>query len=107
MPLVNYISHANETTELEVELGNNLMMAAVFDGVDGIEGMCGGCLACATCHVYVDPEWLEKVGLPGSDEDSMLSQVASERRPNSRLSCQIEMRPELAGIVLHMPERQG
>ncbi len=107
MPIVHYISHTQQTSELEVELGNNLMMAAVFDGVDGIEGMCGGCLACATCHVYVDPAWIDKVGLPGPDEDSMLSQVASERRPNSRLSCQIEMRAELAGLVLHMPERQG
>jgi ferredoxin, 2Fe-2S len=107
MPIVHYISHTQQTSELEVELGNNLMMAAVFDGVDGIEGMCGGCLACATCHVYVHPAWIDKVGLPGPDEDSMLSQVASERRPNSRLSCQIEMRAELAGLVLQMPERQG
>jgi ferredoxin, 2Fe-2S len=107
MPIVHYISHTQQATELEVELGNNLMMAAVFDGVDGIEGMCGGCLACATCHVYVDPAWIDKVGPPNADEDSMLSQVASERRPNSRLCCQIEMRSDLAGLVLLMPERQG
>jgi ferredoxin, 2Fe-2S len=107
MPIVHYIAHRGETTELEVEPGNNLMMAAVFEGVDGIEGMCGGCLACATCHVYVDEAWAAKVGPPHADEDSMLSQVASERRATSRLSCQIEMRDDLAGVVLHLPERQG
>lgn len=107
MPIVHYIAHDGQTTELEVEPGNNLMTAAVFEGIDGIEGMCGGCLACATCHVYVDPAWTDKIPAFQADEDSMLSQVASERRPNSRLCCQIEMRAELAGLVVHLPERQG
>ena len=107
MPIVHYISHLGERTALEIESGNSLMMAAVFEGIDGIEGMCGGCLACATCHVYVDQAWLAQVGDPSEDEQSMLSQVASERRSNSRLCCQIEMHAGLDGMVLHMPERQG
>lgn len=107
MPEVVYISHDGNRTSLEVEPGNSLMMAAVFDGLDGIEGMCGGCLSCASCHVYVDPEWVDKLAPPSDDEVAMLEQTSSERRENSRLSCQIEMTEELAGIVVTMPETQS
>jgi 2Fe-2S ferredoxin len=36
----------------------------------------------------------------------MLDGVACERRANSRLSCQIRVTPELAGLVLQLPDRQ-
>ncbi len=104
---VTYIAHDGTTTTLDVEPGNSLMMAAVFEGLDGIEGMCGGCLSCASCHVYVDQTWLGKLPPPSEDELTMLDQTSSERRPNSRLSCQIEMTPALAGMVVHMPETQS
>jgi ferredoxin len=32
--------------------------------------------------------------------------VAGQRLPNSRLSCQIKIRSELDGLILHPPERQ-
>ena len=68
MPEVVYIAHDGNRTTLEVEPGNSLMMAAVFDGLDGIEGMCGGCLSCASCHVYVDPAWVDKLAPPSDVE---------------------------------------
>jgi ferredoxin, 2Fe-2S len=106
MPKVIYIAHDGETTELEVSVDNNIMMAAVFDGVSGIDGMCGGCLACATCHVYVDDAWVDRLPVVGEDEETLLSQVASERKPTSRLSCQLIMTAELDGITVHMPNAQ-
>jgi ferredoxin, 2Fe-2S len=106
MPKVIYIDHDGEKTELEVAIDNNLMMAAVFDGVSGIDGMCGGCLACATCHVYIDDAWVQKLPTMGEDEDTLLSQVASPRKPTSRLSCQLQMTAELDGIIVHMPNAQ-
>ena len=39
-------------------------------------------------------------------EEDMLD-FAYDVRPNSRLSCQIRIAPELAGLVLHVPTRQG
>jgi 2Fe-2S ferredoxin len=36
----------------------------------------------------------------------MLGATAAERKPNSRLSCQIRMKPELAGLIVRMPDRQ-
>ena len=107
MPEVHYIAHDGTKTTLEVETGNSIMMAAVFDGLDGIEGMCGGCLSCASCHVYVDPQWLPKLAPASDDELAMLEQTSSDKRDNSRLSCQIDMTDELAGIVVTMPETQS
>jgi 2Fe-2S ferredoxin len=67
-------------------------------------GECGGCLSCATCHVYVDAAWYEKAGHPDDMERDMLEITAAERKPNSRLSCQIKATDALDGIVLHVPE---
>jgi ferredoxin, 2Fe-2S len=106
MPKVIYIAHDGEKTALDVAVDNNLMMAAVFDGVSGIDGMCGGCLACATCHVYVDDAWVHRLPAMGEDEDTLLSQVATERKSSSRLSCQLLMTNDLDGITVYMPESQ-
>lgn len=104
---VTYIAHDGTSKTLEVEPGNSLMMAAVFDGLDGIEGMCGGCLSCASCHVYVDEAWVDKLPAASEDEVTMLEQTSSDRRVNSRLSCQIEMTTELSGLIVRMPESQS
>ena len=88
-----------------------------FDGkrhtLDGIEGWrvmevirdyglpikaeCGGACACATCHVYVSPEWVEKL-IPANSEEVMMLDDAMMVEENSRLSCQIILSPELEGL---------
>ena len=107
MPRVTYIEFNGVEHTVEVPVGTTLMRGAVDNNVPGIDADCGGQCACATCHVYVDAAWLDKTGLPepGSQEATMLSFAASAAS-NSRLSCQIKMRPDLAGIVLRMPEGQ-
>jgi 2Fe-2S ferredoxin len=107
MPKVTYIEYNDVAHEVEVPLGLSVMRGAVDNNVPGIDADCGGECACATCHVYVEPEWLDKTGLPvpGSQEASMLS-FAAVTQPNSRLSCQLEMREELDGLVVRMPEGQ-
>jgi len=107
MPGVTYIEFNGAEHKVEVPVGTTLMRGAVDNSVPGIDADCGGQCACATCHVFVDAAWLDKTGLPepGSQEATMLSFAASAE-PNSRLSCQINMRPDLAGIVVRMPEGQ-
>ena len=107
MPKVTYV-HPNGAREvLDVPLGTSVMRAAIINSIDGIVAECGGEMMCATCHVYVDAAWLDRTGLPepGSQEETMLS-FAAAAQPNSRLTCQIRMCEELAGIVLRMPEGQ-
>jgi 2Fe-2S ferredoxin len=91
---------------VELEDGISLMQGAVANGIAGIDADCGGSCACATCHVHVAPEWTALVGPPASDSEMELLQLAPEVAADSRLSCQIKMRPELDGVIVHLPEAQ-
>ncbi|MNL65115.1 Rhodocoxin [compost metagenome] len=63
-------------------------------------------MMCATCHCYVDDDWADRAGERSDGEDEMLESATSEVRSTSRLSCQIEIRPDLDGLVIHLPESQ-
>ena len=106
MGRVTYIEHDGTTHTIDVSDGVSLMEGAVSNGVRGIDADCGGSCACATCHVHVDAAWTAIVGPPASEGEAELLQLAPEVRPDSRLSCQIRMREELDGVVVHLPEAQ-
>jgi 2Fe-2S ferredoxin len=80
----------------------SLMELALELGVPGIEGQCGGYLACGTCHIHVPDAWIERVGRATPDEVTML-EFEPNFTPHSRLSCQIEVRPDLDGLVVTIP----
>ncbi len=106
MPKIIYVQPDGARVEAEIKNGYSVMEGAVDNGVDGIVAECGGACACATCHSYIDDAWLSKVPEMDDMEDSMLD-VAHERRPNSRLTCQIEVSPELDGLVVHVADNEG
>jgi 2Fe-2S ferredoxin len=103
MPRVTWVLKDDKKISAEVPVGHNLMEAAVANNVPNVIGECGGCLSCATCHVYVDAEWYPKTGKVSEMEDEMLEITVAERKPLSRLSCQIQSAPDLDGIILHVP----
>jgi 2Fe-2S ferredoxin len=107
MPKVTYISHQGETTTIEVPVGTTVMENAIKNGIDGIVAECGGACMCATCHVYVDPAFVPLLPEIGEEQEEMLGSTYCERKPNSRLSCQIQMKPEYDGLIVRMPERQN
>jgi 2Fe-2S ferredoxin len=106
MVKITFIEAGGEAREVEAEIGSTVMETAVRNGVPGIVAECGGACACATCHVHVSEEWKEVVGAPEPMEEDMLD-FAYDVRPTSRLSCQIRVRPELDGLVVHTPKDQG
>lgn len=106
MPSVTYISPDGTETTLEGRDGDSVMELAVKNGVRGIVAECGGACACATCHVFVDDAFSADVGEAGDLEDDMLDGAATERRPNSRLSCQIKLRSELDGLKVTIAPEQ-
>ncbi len=106
MPKVTYIAYTGETHVIDVPNGNSVMEGAVKNGIDGIVAECGGAMMCATCHVYVDEAWLPKLDPVSEEQEEMLNVTAAERKPNSRLSCQISMRPAFDGLIVRMPDRQ-
>lgn len=98
---VKFTDTTGATIELDdVEAGLSLMEVAKAHDITGIMGDCGGGCACATCHVYVAPDWFEKVGPPDDVEFAMLDMVADVQQDTSRLSCQIKMSAELDGIAV-------
>jgi ferredoxin, 2Fe-2S len=107
MPKVTYVQPDGARETFDVATGKSLMLGAQSHGVAGILGECGGQAMCATCHVYVDDKHLDLLPAMSDDEDAMLEDTASERKPTSRLSCQLEASDELDGIVVHLPEEQA
>ncbi len=105
MPKVTYIEPSGKAVELNAPDGWTAMQTATTNGVEGIEAECGGSCACATCHCYVEAG-LDRLAPPSATELAMLENVAAERRPNSRLSCQIKLAAGLEGLVLRFPETQ-
>ena len=106
MPTISFVHPDSNSERVEVSDGESAMQAATRHGLDGILAECGGNAMCATCHVYVDDAWVARLPGMAEDEDALLDGAAAERRPNSRLSCQIKITPELDGLVLRLPERQ-
>ena len=106
MTKVTYIEFDGTEHVVDVKPGNSVMEGAIKNNVPGIDADCGGACACATCHVYVDPAWVEKTGARSQMEEDMLD-FAFDVQPNSRLCCQITVKPELDGLVVRTPAQQG
>ncbi|MEH2511040.1 2Fe-2S ferredoxin [Nitrobacteraceae bacterium AZCC 1564] len=106
MVAITYVEPSGSKVEINVKEGWNLMQAAVANGVEGIVAECGGSCVCATCHVYIDPERLAELPPPSEDELELLEDVKAERKPNSRLSCQVKANESLLGLIVTIPECQ-
>jgi 2Fe-2S ferredoxin len=106
MPNITYILADGSKKTLDVPSGTSVMQAAVNNGIEGIVAECGGSAMCATCHVYVAPEWADKLPPINAVEEEMLESVACERTDNSRLSCQLCASPEFEGLVVTLPRTQ-
>ena len=84
--------------EHEIEARAGLKVMENLRELDyGVAAICGGMCSCATCHVYVDAAWIDVLPSPMSDERELLAEL-SHAQENSRLSCQVEFTPELAGL---------
>jgi ferredoxin len=101
MITVTFISADGESQEVQAVDGQSLLDLAQAAG-QPLEGTCEGQMACSTCHVIIDKDWFDKIPRAIEDEEDMLD-LASGARRTSRLSCQINLTPELDGLVVHVP----
>ena len=106
MTTITYIEPSGREVAIDVPDGWSLMQGATAKGVDGIVAECGGSCACATCHCYVDPARAGGLPPPSAAELDMLANVAAERRPESRLACQLKAAPALAGLCVRVADTQ-
>ena len=106
MPEVTYVQADGSVESFDLTPGKSLMLGAQSNGVPGILGECGGQAMCATCHVYVEQAHLGRLHPIQEDEEEMLGTTAAERKPNSRLSCQLKVTPALDGLIVRLPPKQ-
>lgn len=95
--------------------------AGAFRVIEGIEGeallfalkragaslpaICGGKGACGTCRIHVAAAWRERLIEPARREARLLQHLGAGE--GDRLSCQIPLGLELAGLELHTCANQG
>ena len=106
MAAITYVQPDGTPVTVEVKPGWSAMEGAVQNGVNGIVAECGGACACATCHVFVDPAWADRLPPATDMERDMLDCTAVPATLLSRLSCQIRVTADLAGLSLQIAAAQ-
>jgi len=104
--VLNYRLSDGTVRTVDARVGDSVMDTAIENDIDEVVAECGGSLICATCHVYLDEASAALFEEPDDAELEMLEGVAAERRPHSRLSCQLIVKAELADATIETPERQ-
>jgi 2Fe-2S ferredoxin len=106
VPKVTFVEASGVEHVVDVDLQLSVMEGSILNEVPGIIGLCGGICSCATCHCYIEGEWADRLSPPSEGELTMLER-ASDRRPSSRLGCQVVVTDALDGMVVHLPAHQA
>lgn len=96
-----FIEPSGNRREIEAAPGQSVMVAATTAGVAGIVAECGGSCVCATCHCRV-VEGAEALPAMEEAEQDTLEFTSDAMGETSRLTCQIEVTPELDGVVFEV-----
>ncbi|OCC23539.1 ferrodoxin Fdx [Croceicoccus estronivorus] len=101
MPKIEVQDRDGGVHTLEAPDGTMLMRLLREEGL-GVAGTCGGMSSCGSCHIYVRSN--HPLPAPSEDEADMIEALGDivEVRPNSRLSCQIVLGPETAGLSIEI-----
>jgi 2Fe-2S ferredoxin len=97
MPTLRVTDRNGEQRTLQSPAGYSVMQVIRDSGFGEIAALCAGGCACSTCHVYVDPEFIDRIPPMESEENELLD-ITGCRRENSRLSCQIKFVDALDGL---------
>ncbi|MGA0715854.1 MAG: 2Fe-2S iron-sulfur cluster-binding protein [Gemmobacter sp.] len=106
MARITYVEFGGKAHVVDVADGLTVMEGARDNAIPGIEADCGGACACSTCHVYVAPEWVDRLPPKEAMEADMLDFAYEPDPVRSRLTCQLRVSDALEGLTVHMPERQ-
>jgi 2Fe-2S ferredoxin len=99
MTAITVITREREEIRITGKEGQSVMEALRHAGIDEVLALCGGACSCATCHVYVGPEFADRLK-PISEAESDLLDGSGHRKSNSRLSCQIELTQAIDGLLV-------
>lgn len=103
---ITFLFKDGRTQTVQAQENFSIMETAQLSGIAEIPGKCGGCISCASCHVYIHPDWVERVedgGNEKSDAEEDLLYLEPEARETSRLGCQIKLSSALNGLIVALP----
>lgn len=86
---------------IAIRAGWSVMEAIRDAGIDELLALCGGCCSCATCHVFVDPDFADRLP-PLSEDESDLLDSSDHRVAASRLSCQLPLTADMDGMTVRI-----
>ncbi len=101
MPRLNVVLRSGEQRAIDAGSGQALKDGLMDGGIAEINALssCGGCCSCGTCQVYVSEEHFARLPAMKPSEDEVLS-INENRRPTSRLSCQVTLTDDLDGLTV-------
>lgn len=99
MVAIVLVDRSGAAHKLELPEDRTLMEGIREAGYDELLALCGGCCACATCHVYIDDVFADQLPAISEDESDLLDS-SENRRPNSRLACQLQTPGVLDGATI-------
>ena len=97
---LNVIDRDGNKQSIESEEGITIREAIMDKLAPGMFALCEGNCICATCHVHVAENDFSKLKSVQEDEIETMTTNDISKTPFSRLSCQIELEPELDGITV-------
>ncbi|MCI5076589.1 2Fe-2S iron-sulfur cluster-binding protein [Oricola sp.] len=107
MAKITYIEFGGKQHVVDLPNGATVMEGARKNDIPGILADCGGACACSTCHVYVDPEWIDRLPPMQPMEEDMVDYAYEPDPARSRLACQLQVTDDLDGLIVQMPEMQN
>ncbi|HTK34048.1 MAG TPA: 2Fe-2S iron-sulfur cluster-binding protein [Caulobacteraceae bacterium] len=87
------------TRTVDCLIDQSLMLGLKKNGFD-ILATCGGIASCSTCHVYLEPADYDRFPPPSEFELELLEEGDNYRSGSSRLSCQLRVADDLAGMAV-------
>lgn len=91
------VTRTGDEMVIDARAGSSVMELMRDNSVPDLLALCGGSRSCATCHVWVDPDFMERLPAAVEEENELLDSSA-HRRPTSRLSCQLKWTDALDGM---------
>tara|TARA_Y100000590_G_scaffold463063_1_gene628820 strand:+ start:790 stop:1134 length:345 start_codon:yes stop_codon:yes gene_type:complete len=85
-----------EEKTIEIKVGENILEAALGNGID-LDHACGGVCACSTCHIKIR-EGIDLFNEATEDEEDQLDD-ARDIELCSRLACQAVLQKESAELI--------
>ena len=99
MSKITVINTQGDSAQIDLTPGLSLMELLRDEGYDEIMAMCGGCCSCATCHVHISSDKVNDDPIE-EDEEMLLEHTDNYDSDKSRLSCQVQLTEQHAGMVV-------